>query len=77
MEIDRRHQRMMVWRKAMELVIEVYWVTRSFPDTEKFGLMTQMRRTAVSLPSNIAEGAGRGSDKEFIRFFADRPMLLV
>jgi len=52
----------------MELVTEVYRVTGSFPDTEKFGLMTQMRRAAVSLPSNIAEGSGRGSDKEFIRF---------
>lgn len=52
----------------MELVLQVYQATREFPDTEKFGLITQMRRAAVSIPSNIAEGAGRGTDREFSRF---------
>ena len=52
----------------MQLVTEVYRVTGGFPDTEKFGLVSQMRRAAVSLPSNIAEGGGRGTDKEFSRF---------
>ena len=68
MQNTRRYQQLVVWRKAMQLVTEVYRVTGGFPDTEKFGLVSQMRRAAVSLPSNIAEGAGRGTDKEFSRF---------
>ncbi|HUH37434.1 MAG TPA: four helix bundle protein [Spongiibacteraceae bacterium] len=68
MEIRRRYRQLKVWQSAMALVTEVYRVTGGFPETEKFGLVTQMRRAAVSLPSNIAEGAGRGTDKEFSRF---------
>jgi four helix bundle protein len=68
MQNTRRYQQLVVWRKAMQLVTEVYRVTGGFPDTEKFGLVSQMRRAAVSLPSNIAEGTGRGTDKEFSRF---------
>ena len=68
MQNRRRYQLLVGWRKAMQLVTEVYRVTGGFPDTEKFGLVSQMRRAAVSLPSNIAEGAGRGTDKEFSRF---------
>jgi four helix bundle protein len=68
MEFNRRYRQLMVWQKAMQLVTEVYRATADFPETEKFGLMAQMRRAAVSLPSNIAEGAGRGTDKEFSRF---------
>ena len=68
MEINRRYQQLVVWQKAMELVTEVYQMTAEFPDTEKFGLTSQMRRAAISIPSNIAEGAGRGTDREFIRF---------
>lgn len=48
--------------------MEVYRATAEFPDTEKFGLTAQMRRAAVSIPSNIAEGSGRGTDREFARF---------
>lgn len=59
-----------LWQEAMELVVEVYTVTKSFPGDEKFGLTSQMRRAAVSIPSNIAEGAGRNSNKEFARFLA-------
>lgn len=66
--MERKYQRLQVWQEAIELVTEVYWLTSRFPDSEKFGLVGQMRRAAVSIPSNIAEGAGRGSDKEFRRF---------
>ena len=52
----------------MKLVSEIYKVTRNFPDTEKFGLVSQMRRSAVSIPSNIAEGYGRGSKVEYARY---------
>jgi four helix bundle protein len=58
----------MVWQQAMRLVKHVYEVTRVFPAEEKFGLISQMRRAAISVPSNIAEGAARQSNKEFIQF---------
>ena len=57
-----------VWQKSMDFVESVYRHTASFPDDERFGLSSQLRRAAVSIPSNIAEGQGRGSDKEFLRF---------
>ncbi len=56
------------WQKAMDAVAEVYRVTRTFPQTEQFALTNQLRRAAVSIPSNIAEGQGRGSNKEFCHF---------
>ena len=68
MKFERKYQKLVVWQKAMELVTAIYQVTASFPDCEKFGLVSQMRRAAVSIPSNIAEGSGRGSDKDFARF---------
>ena len=52
----------------MELVKEIYRVTREFPKEEIYGLVSQMRRAAVSVPSNISEGAARGGDREFIQF---------
>jgi 23S rRNA-intervening sequence protein len=55
------------WQKAIELVEEVYKETRSFPKEETYGLVSQMRRAAVSAPSNIAEGQGRDSTNEFLR----------
>ena len=64
----RRYQQLSVWQRAMDLAPLVYTLTGKFPESEKFGLSQQMRRAAVSIASNIAEGAGRGSDKEFIRF---------
>jgi four helix bundle protein len=54
------------WKKAMDLVQEIYLETKSFPKEETYGLLSQMRRAAVSIPSNIAEGQGRDSTKEFL-----------
>ncbi len=59
---------LIVWQKARELVKQIYILTEKLPDDEKFGLISQLKRAAVSITSNIAEGAGRGTDKEFIRF---------
>ncbi|MGQ0829895.1 MAG: four helix bundle protein [Bacteroidota bacterium] len=57
-----------VWQKALDLVVEVYKCTDKFPDKEKFSLISQINRCAVSIVSNIAEGAGRNSNKEFNNF---------
>ena len=62
------HKDLTVWKKSMNLVILIYKVTGQFPKEELFGLTSQMRRAAVSIPSNIAEGHGRHSEKELIRF---------
>ena len=64
----KTHKDLIVWNKSMELVIETYKLSAEFPEEEKFGLISQMRRAAVSVPSNIAEGAARNSTKEYIRF---------
>lgn len=57
-----------IWNKAIDLAVEVYKATATFPADERFGLTSQSRRAAISIPSNIAEGAGRNSDKEFCNF---------
>ena len=57
-----------VWQHAMDLTFEVYQSTRTFPREEMYGLSSQMRRAAVSVPSNIAEGRGRFSNKELVHF---------
>ena len=62
------HKNLIVWKKGMELAVKVYSITSSYPETESFGLVSQMRRSAVSIPSNIAEGYGRGSNRELVRF---------
>ena len=62
------HKDLEVWKKSMDLVESIYQLTNDFPDSEKFGLTNQIRRAVVSIPSNIAEGAGRKSDKELIQF---------
>lgn len=59
---------LVVWQKAMDLTTQVYQYTENLPSTEKFGLISQLRRSAVSICSNIAEGAGRNSKGEFIQF---------
>jgi four helix bundle protein len=61
----RRHHDLIAWQRAVDLVKAVYQITESLPDSERFGLVSQMRRAAVSIPSNIAEGAARHSSKEF------------
>ena len=67
MEI-KGHRDLLIWQEAMNLAKDVYARTGSFPREEMYGLTSQMRRAAVSVPSNIAEGAGRSSDKEFRQF---------
>ncbi len=57
-----------IWNKAIELTVKVYKATATLPSDERFGLTSQSRRAAVSIPSNIAEGAGRNSPKEFNNF---------
>lgn len=64
----RDYKELKVWQRSFELTKEIYLITKRFPEDEKYGLMSQIRRAAVSVPSNIAEGANRGSTKEFIRF---------
>ncbi len=61
---------LIVWQKAMELVAEVYSLVKKLPKEELYALSDQMRRSAISIPSNIAEGQGRNSNKEFIYFLA-------
>lgn len=59
---------LVVWQKSKDFVIRLYKITNSFPTEEKFGLTSQMRRSAISIPSNIAEGRGRRSRKDFVQF---------
>jgi four helix bundle protein len=59
---------LLVWQKSVELVTKMYSSTQKFPKEELFGLSSQIRRSAVSIPSNIAEGYGRDSNKEYLRF---------
>ena len=68
-EVKSYHD-LLVWQKGIALVKRVYELTRTFPDSEKFGLVSQMRRAAVSIPSNIAEGQARHTTGGFIQFIA-------
>jgi four helix bundle protein len=67
----QKYRDLVAWNKAMELVTEIYRVTHNFPKEELFGLMSQLRRAAVSIPSNIAEGKGRLSKGEFRQFLGN------
>ena len=64
------HKNLIVWQKSMELVAAIYVATKTFPKDELFGIVLQMRRAAVSIPSNIAEGYGRVYDKETVKFLS-------
>jgi four helix bundle protein len=66
----RRYKDLVVWKKAIALVEEIYRITKDFPQDEKFGIVVQMRRAAVSIPSNIAEGQDRRTTREFIHFLS-------
>ncbi len=62
------HKDLKAWQESMDLVVTIYKVTSKFPDEEKYGLTTQLRRASVSVPSNIAEGSARKGNKEYIQF---------
>jgi four helix bundle protein len=66
----RGHRDLIAWQKAMELVTDIYRASRAFPRDELYGLTSQLRRSAVSVPSNLAEGHGRTSRADFHRFIA-------
>ena len=65
----KRFQDLQVWQRAHQLALGIYEVTKSFPDNEKFGLISQMRRAAVSVPANIAEGFKKRSEKDKANFY--------
>ena len=60
--------KLIVWQRSHELVLKIYEITKDFPKDEQFGLTSQIRRAAVSIPSNIVEGKARGSSKDYNRF---------
>ncbi|MFA7230880.1 MAG: four helix bundle protein [Victivallaceae bacterium] len=64
----KTHKDLEVWKEGIDLVTSIYEVTKDFPHEEIYGLTSQMKRSAISVPSNIAEGAARGGKKEFIHF---------
>jgi four helix bundle protein len=66
----KHYRELIVWQKAMDLVVVIYGLTRSFPREELFGLTSQVRKAAVSIPSNIAEGQGRDTVPDFLHFLA-------
>lgn len=59
---------LLVWQKSMNLVTDIYQLTRNFPHAEMFGLTSQLRRASISIPSNIAEGYGRNTSKDYLRY---------
>ncbi len=73
----RSYKDLIAWRKSMELVAEIYKATQKFPKEELYGITSQLRRAAVSVPSNIAEGQARLSPKEFRKFLSDARGSLV
>ena len=67
----RAHRNLDLWQKSVDFVVDVYEVTSTYPADERYGLISQIRRAAASIPANIAEGAARRSDKEFIHFLSN------
>jgi len=66
----RKHHSLEVWKKSVNLVTEIYKVTDTYPEQEVYGLTSQIRRSAISVPSNIAEGAARTGHKEFLKYLS-------
>lgn len=66
--LNKPHKKLDVWKKAVDLVQQIYDLTKTFPKNEDYSLTSQMRRAAISVPSNIAEGAARQTKKEFMQF---------
>jgi four helix bundle protein len=64
----QHYQQLIAWQKGIDFVVEIYRITEEFPKAEVFGLRNQLRRAAVSVPSNIAEGQGRATTKDFVHF---------
>ena len=64
----KTYRDLIVWQKAMQLVSNIYFETKEFPKDEQFGITSQLRRCSISIPSNIAEGYGRFSTKDYLRF---------
>ncbi len=62
------YKELKIWHKAIDLSVDIYELVAGFPSDEKFGITSQLRRASVSVPSNIAEGSSRGSEKDFVRF---------
>lgn len=69
--VGRNYRNLIVWQKSIAFVLEVYKLTEQFPKSELYGLTSQMRRAAVSIPSNIAEGSKRGTEKDFCYFLTN------
>jgi len=67
----RPHHKLDAWKSAIDLVVDIYKATEDFPKEERYGLTSQLRRAAVSVPANIAEGAGRYSNREFAHFLSN------
>ena len=70
MSIVNSYKDLLVWQQAIDLTVNIYALTSTFPKSELFGLASQIQRAAVSVPSNIAEGHARDSTKEFLRFIS-------
>ena len=66
----KSYKELIVWQKSIQLVTKTYLLTRDFPKSEQYGLVSQMRRSAISIPSNIAEGYGRKTSKEYAQFYS-------
>jgi four helix bundle protein len=75
--MGRSYRELIAWQKAMKFVTEIYAATQQFPSEERYGLTNQLRRAAVSIPSNIAEGQARFSQKEFHHFLSQARGSLV
>ncbi len=65
---EKPHRKLNLWQKSVEFVIQIYKTLKEFPAEERFGIVSQMQRASISIPSNIAEGAARKTRKEFIQF---------